>query len=249
MFTKIPKEWRASVEANVTIEYLNDLLVKLHIPSIVFISILMVIGVFGNILVVYVYTTKYHSSTHRCFILWLAWIDLIACTVGMPLLLVSMFYPYMFPSVEACKIFRCLHVFFVVSSAFIVIAIAIERHRRVCFPFSYEMSTRKIKMMCLLASILGFLVAIPAIIVYGEAEVETGVQNITGKECFIDPNMEDSFLPRGYFMFQLLLCLISMVILGIFYFRIARTIVFHHKFIRENTYTRKSYNSEPVKGK
>ena len=238
MYTTIPKEWRNDFGPNVTLQELNDVLVDLHIPTIVFISALMVIGVFGNMLVVYIYTAKYHPSTHRCFILWLGWVDLIACTVGMPLLIVSMLYPYMFPSEAACKTLRFLHVFFVTSSAFVVIAIAIERHRRICNPFSAEMSIRKIKLLCLGASVLGFIVAIPAIFVYGHGPVETGVGNITGVECFIDPDMESSWIPRGYFMLQLILSIISFFIMMVFYFRIGRTIWFSHQFIRENTYSR-----------
>ncbi|XP_045181064.2 rhodopsin, GQ-coupled-like [Mercenaria mercenaria] len=248
MYTTIPKDWRNDFGPNVTIEDLNDVLVQLHIPTIVFIAILMVVGVFGNMLVLYIYTTKYHPSTYRSFILWLGWIDLIACSVGMPLLIVSMLYPYMFPSEEACKTLRFLHVFFVVSSAFIVIAIAIERHRRICNPFSVEMTPNKIKLMCLVASILGCLVAIPAIFVYGDAVVDTGVHNITGTECFIDPEFKNSNLPKGYFIFQLLLSVVSMVVMGIFYFRIGTRIIYHHKFIRENTYQRKD-SSEDNKGK
>ncbi|KAL4217757.1 hypothetical protein ACF0H5_022497 [Mactra antiquata] len=248
MYTTIPKAWRSDLPANVTTEELNDILVQLHIPCIVIIAILMVIGVFGNMLVLYIYSTKYHPSTYRCFILWLGWIDLIACTVGMPLLIVSMLYPYMFVWVEACKTLRFLHVFFVVSSAFIVIAIAIERHRRICTPFSQEMTCRKIKIMCLVASILGCLVAIPAIFVYGAAEVETGVNNITGTECFIDPKFNDSNLPYGYFLFQLLLSVVSMIVMAIFYFRIGSRIWAHHHFIRENTYNRKA-STDGNKGK
>lgn len=248
MYTTIPKSWRHDFGSNVTIDHLNNVLVQLHIPTIVFIAVLMVVGVFGNILVLYIYTTKYHPSTYRSFILWLGWIDLIACTVGMPLLIVSMLYPYQFPSEEACKTLRFLHVFFVVSSAFIVISIAIERHRRICNPFSREMTPKKIQLMCLVASVLGCLVAVPAIFVYGDAVVETGVNNITGTECFIDPDFENTDFPKGYFMFQLLLSVVSMVIMGIFYFRIGTRIWSHHQFIRENTYNRKA-SSEENKGK
>lgn len=158
----------------------------------------------------------------------------------MPLLIVSMLYPYMFPSEEACKTLRFLHVFFVVSSAFIVITIAIERHRRICTPFSQEMTCRKIKIMCFVASILGCLVAVPAIFVYGDAAVETGVDNITGIECFIDAEFDNSNLPKGYFIFQLLLSVISMIIMAIFYFRIGSRIWSHHQFIRDNTYNGKA---------
>ena len=236
MYTKLPKSWRGDFGVNVTLEELNDALVELHIPVIVFICILMVIGVFGNILVLWIYTKKYHPSTHRCFILCLAWIDMVACAIGMPLLIVSMFYPYMFPSELACKVLRCLHVFLVVASAFVVLAIAIERHRRICFPFSREMTLKKIKIMCGVASFLGFLVAIPAILVYGHSPVETGVNNITGHECFINPQYADTWLPRGYYFFQLVITLICILILGIFYFRIGRQILWHQKFMRENTY-------------
>lgn len=248
MYTTIPRSWRDDFGPNVTIMDLNDSLVQLHIPTIVFIAILMVLGVTGNSFVLYIYTRKYHPSTYRSFILWLGWIDLIACSVGMPLLIVSMLYPYMFPSEEACKTLRFLHVFFVVSSAFIVIAIAIERHRRICYPFSVEMSPTKIKIMCFVASVLGCLVAIPAIFVFGDAVVETGVYNLTGVECFIDPKFKDSKFPQGYFMFQLVLTLISMLIMAIFYFRIGTQICSHHQFIRDNTYNRRA-SDDKNKGK
>ncbi|KAH3713139.1 uncharacterized protein LOC127858738 [Dreissena polymorpha] len=247
MYSAIPKAWRDDFPKNVTLAELNNSLVELHIPTIIFIAILMVVGVLGNILVVYVYTFKYSPSTYRSFILWLGWIDLIACTVGMPLLIVSMLYPYMFPSEAACKSLRFLHVFFVVASAFIVIGIAIERHRRICFPFSAEITPTKIKIMCFVASALGCVVALPAIFVYGGASVDTGVHGINGTECFIDPKMKESKLPQGYFLFQLLITVISMVIMGVFYFRIGRTIVLSHKFIRENTYSGMNSNTSGKK--
>ena len=237
MFSTIPRDWRNGLGHNTTILELNAVLVQLHIPAIVFIAVLMVLGVFGNMIVIYVFTTKYYISTYRGFILWLGWIDLISCTVGMPLLIVSMLHPYMFPSEAACKTLRFLHVFFVVSSAFIVIAIAIERHRRICYPFSIEMTTNKITAMCLAASILGCLVAVPAIFVFGDAAVETGVHNITGNECFIDADAEHTDWPQGYFIFQLALSIVSMIVLGIFYYRIGKRIWYHDRFLRDNTYT------------
>lgn len=228
-------EWRDKYLNNVTLTELNDELVLLHIPTIVFIAILIVVGVLGNIYVIYIYTTKYSPSTYRSFIIWLGYIDLMACILGMPLLIVSMLYPYQFPSVAACRTFRFLHVLSVVSSAFIVLAIAFERHRRICDPFSQEMTTWKINVLCLIASVLGFVVAVPAILLYGDAEVDTGVNNITGHECFIDPTFNNTF-PRTYFICQLLLSVVSTLTMGIFYFRIGGRIWSHHHFIRSNTY-------------
>ena len=97
--------------------------------------------------------------------------------------------------------------------------------------------------MCLVASIFGCLIAIPAILVYGDAVVETGVNNITGHECFIDPKYENTSFPKLYFLGQLVISLVSMVILGIFYYRIGRKVYHHHQFIRDNTYSQKSIDS------
>ncbi|KAH3713142.1 hypothetical protein DPMN_072926 [Dreissena polymorpha] len=154
-----------------------------------------------------------------------------------------MLYPYMFPSEEACKSLRFLHVFFVVASAFIVICIAVERHRRICYPFSAAVTPTKIKIICFLASALEYVVALPAIVVYGDASVDTEVHGINGTDCFIDPKMKESKLPQGYFLLQLLLTIISMVIMGVFYFRIGRTIMLSHRFIRENTYSGMNCNT------
>ncbi|KAH3713083.1 hypothetical protein DPMN_072850 [Dreissena polymorpha] len=122
--------------------------------AIIFLAILMVVGVFGNILIVYVFTFKNSPSTYRSFILWLGWKDLIACTVGMPLLIASLLHPYMFPSEAACKTLRFLHVFFVVASAFIVIGIAIERHRRIFYPLSAKITPIKINIICFVSCAL-----------------------------------------------------------------------------------------------
>ncbi|WAR18058.1 hypothetical protein MAR_032652 [Mya arenaria] len=65
MYSAIPKDWRHDFDVNVTIQELNDSLAELHVPTIAFIALLMVFGVLGNILVLYVYTRKYHPSTYR----------------------------------------------------------------------------------------------------------------------------------------------------------------------------------------
>ena len=236
MYTTIPKGLREGLRPNVSIQELNDILAELHFPVIIFITVLAAIGVIGNALVLYIYTYKYVPSTHRSFILWLGWIDLAACIVGKPLLIFSMLNPYMFQSEVSCKMLRFLSVFFAASSAFIVITIAIERYRRIFKISSMEMTPVTVNLMCIIATGFGCLDAIPTIFVFGDATVETGVDNITGTECFIDPEYENTFLPKGYFMFQLSLTAISILVLGVLYFRIAIRIILHNKLIRENTY-------------
>ncbi|XP_045182565.2 orexin receptor type 2-like [Mercenaria mercenaria] len=235
MYSTIPKEWRSDFNSNVTIEELNATLVKLHIPTIVLISIFMCVGVFGNILVLIIYT-NYKSSTYKSFIVWLGWMDLLACLVGKPALIISMLYPYISPSEILCRWSRFLHVFISVSAALIFLAISYERYKKICFMDLHQLSYKRVNIICLLAVISACIVAVPALFVFGDADVNTGVQNVTGVECFIDQRYKSSYLPKLYFLFQLLLCLISVFTMCIFYIRIWRTLRWHRTFVYEHTF-------------
>ncbi|XP_045182139.2 uncharacterized protein LOC123540880 [Mercenaria mercenaria] len=235
MYSTIPKQWRSDFNSNVTIEEVNAALVKLHIPTIVLISIFMCVGVFGNILVLIIYT-NYKSSTYKSFIIWLGWMDLLACLVGKPALIISMLYPYISPSEILCRWSRSLHVFVSVSAALIFLAISYERYKKICFMDMHQLSYKRVNIICLVAAISACIVAVPALFIFGDADVDTGIQNITGVECFIDQKYKTSYFPKLYFLFQLLLCLISFFTMCIFYFRIWRTLRWHRTFVHEHTY-------------
>ncbi|KAH3713133.1 alpha-2Db adrenergic receptor-like [Dreissena polymorpha] len=231
MFTSIPKSWHHMFDVNVTLRELNDALVTLHVPAIAIIMTLMIIGIIGNMAVLRIYF-PYPKSFSRVFILWLGFIDLIACCFGMPLLLVSLYHPYEFPSVYACKTFRCVHVFLVAASVFIFVFIAYERHRAICNFEVVEMKPARMHMMCLISCMLAFVVSIPAVVLYGERTVNTGVFNITGIECFVEDHFEETIWPKVYFPFQLMICSIAFVILVILYIKIGRQLNWHLTFSR-----------------
>lgn len=235
MYSAIPVSWRDDYGENVTLQELNDALVTLHIPAIVFLCILIVVGVVGNTAVILVYS-KYPPSFFRVFILWLAAIDLIASCIGTPLLVVSMLLPYMFPSPEICQTFRFVHEFLVVSSVFTFLFISIERHRAICTVERVEMNNKRVHTMCFVACFIGLIVAIPAIFVYGDSTVETGVYNMTGSECFIDDEFGDDFLPKSYFVAQLVLWLLAFIIMLVMYIRIGRRLQWHVKFTRSMSF-------------
>ena len=240
MYSAIPKSWRNDFGENVTLQELNDALVTLHYPAIVFLCILIIVGVIGNVLVLCVYS-KYPPSFFRVFILWLAAIDLIASLVGTPLLVISMHVPYMFPSAQICQSFRFFHEFLVVSSVFIFLFISIERHRAICTIERVEMNRCRVHTMCCVSCGIGIAVAIPAIFVYGNSTVDTGVNNITGYECFIDDKFGDDFLPKSYFIAQLLVWLVSWFIMVVLYIRIGRRLQWHQKFTRSMSFRHPKY--------
>lgn len=239
MYSTIPREWRHNFDANVTLEELNNTLVILHIPTIVFIAILMIVGIVGNILVLCVYTNYKSSTNYKSFIIWLGWMDLIECVLLKPGLIVSMFYPYMFPSEGLCRASRFFHVFISVGAAFIFLAISYERYKKICFMDMHQLSNKRVNIICLGAVVAAGFVAVPALFVFGDADVQTGVYNISGTECFIDKEYRYSYFPKFYFLFQLLLCLLAFGAMCVFYTRIGRTLKWHRSFVRKHKYVKK----------
>ena len=110
-----------------TIEELNIEEAKQYIGGVVFVSILMVMGIIGNVHVIFVYAFKMKPSNHRIFILVLAVLDLITCSIGMPFIIVDLRNPLTFTMVSACKVLRFINYFICTSSALVLLVIAIER--------------------------------------------------------------------------------------------------------------------------
>ena len=100
---------------------------KQHMGGVVFVSILMIFGIIGNLHVLFVYMFRMKPSNPRTCILTLALLDMIACVIGMPFIIMDMLKPLTFTMVTACKVLRFTNYFICISSSFILSVIAIDR--------------------------------------------------------------------------------------------------------------------------
>ena len=100
---------------------------KQFIGGVVFVSIIMIIGIIGNLHVLVVYTFRIKPSNHRIFIITLAVLDLLTCVIGMPFIIMDLRNPLTFTMVTACKVLRFVNYFICITSAFILTVIAIDR--------------------------------------------------------------------------------------------------------------------------
>lgn len=89
-----------------TLEEINDEIALTLLPAMLVLAILMVVGICGNSLVVYVFCFKMKSGTQNVLIVCLAVFDLLSCTLSIPNEITDMRYFYTFPSEAACKIMR-----------------------------------------------------------------------------------------------------------------------------------------------
>ena len=115
------------------------------LPVVIVISCYTIIGLFGNLLAVYYYGCYVKPSPSSNFIVSMAIFDIIICCVSMPLDIRYM-YSY-FQNAIACKILRFVYYFASNSSDFVLIAIAVDRSRKVCQPFKRQITAKMTKLI------------------------------------------------------------------------------------------------------
>ncbi|KAK3601282.1 hypothetical protein CHS0354_040462 [Potamilus streckersoni] len=218
MFSPVSNFYEHSQNETVSIENLNEELWILHIPAVIFVLICVILGFFGNSLVVYIYSSKkFRRSNHRYFILCLAFLDLIGCLIGGSHMTYSLRMPYLMTSTAICKISRYIHHLVNQGSAFLLVVIAIERFNKLCRPFKIQFSHRQTRLQCVLSVSFSALVSFPAAVLYGSSTISTGVRNITGTTCFITDEFRGSTFSTIYMIYLLFETVLITIVIGVLY--------------------------------
>ncbi|XP_064610876.1 D(3) dopamine receptor-like [Liolophura sinensis] len=193
---------------------LNDDKARLYIPVVLYILILLVTGVIGNSLVLYVYLKRFKRTSSNYFILSMAMFDMVACCIGMPTEIYDLRYPYMFYSNAACKLFRFSESVPIIGSALILVAVAFDRYFKICRPLR-NTPLRYIKKICIAIGIFAFLTTIPTIFVFGLKDVKTNYTDVIGKDCSTEQKNGKStvlsFVWYGYLSVVFALCTSTMI--------------------------------------
>lgn len=200
-------------------------------PTIAYIGLLMVLGFIGNIHVLVVFSTHFKkNSTYVVFVLSLAVIDFLMCSVHMPLEILDLCYPYNFFSSTMCKVFRSNQSVLTMTSVFILSLIALDRYRHVCYPMRKQWSVSKAKKLIVACVCLAIIVSIPVPLLFGPETVNVA-DNVTKTICFIgsSSNLGNVF-PVIYILFlnvafvcSLSVLLFSYISIGITMRRQAKT--------------------------
>lgn len=214
----------STADDNYTLEELNDLYVKKKIGGMVFVSLLMVIGILGNAHVLYLYAFKFPKTNHRIYILCLAVLDMITCSIGMPFVIFDLKNTLTFDSAIVCKLLRFLNYFNSGGSAFTLLVIAVDRYKKICRPLGKQMDEKMAKIACCIALSISLFIAWPAPVLYGKSTVDTGVNGITGVACFTEDRFKNTKY-QTYFNGVLILVVFgSFVTLIVLYSLIGRRI-------------------------
>lgn len=105
----------------------NQQTAEVHIGGFVFVTFMIVVGIFGNVHVIFIFMTRVKQSNRKIFILVLGTLDLMTCAAGMPFILYDISHPLTFSLTSECKTMRFYNYFICTSSMFLLIIIAIDR--------------------------------------------------------------------------------------------------------------------------
>ena len=138
-------------------------------PVIAFILFLMLTGLAGNVIVVFLTGKKKDKNASTYYILILAAIDLISCATMHPYFVWQLFHNYSQGNDTLCKAFGFINHSIMSISICLLTAISIDRFFAVCRPHLYilDSSYFRLKLMIALCFILGITVSTPLLVFYG----------------------------------------------------------------------------------
>lgn len=214
---------------NITISEWNSDLAKLLIPNSVILTLYMICGITGNILVILVYTFKMKKhSEDRYFIPALAVSDLLACIVCASFGILLNMMQAQFTNNSLCKAYWFFAASTTYMSILLLTIIAIHRYLKVCRPLRAQMSLFWKKVALLSALVLSILLGCPTSLLYGTVEFSNASGNLTGRRCsrMKDVNKTGSSIYSGVVG---LVLLSTITVLVVCYGKVGRTIFVHFK--------------------
>ncbi|KAK3583182.1 hypothetical protein CHS0354_025701, partial [Potamilus streckersoni] len=222
-----------------SLEELNDEEIYRLIPLFVYLLLISVTGIGGNGLVCYIYKTKYRLHSSQNFILCLSAIDLFACFIVVPLDFFTILKQFNFEVIWACKLSRFLNTLVTISSSFLLLAIAVDRYRKVCKSFGWQISPNAARALCWVSILTGVFFSWPALYLYGKKSFTVQEFNMTATECAINDAISQTMFPFLNNLFFGLLFLTGTVSSSLLY-------SFIRRFIRQHEKTQRPYLNASV---
>lgn len=201
---------------------------KIGMPTFIYLLVVCVVGVIGNLHVIIVYSLRYKCTIYKIFVLCLASVDMLGCTFGIPSVLYLLRHMNSIRNSVFCKIYTSSVYFAGASSLMLLDVIAVERYRKVCQGTRAQFNVKTAAIVC--ACVMSFvfcLAVVPVTVIYGINEKKTRFHSLDGYECtMLDAykNVLYAKIHRGIVFLTFIVLLIVCIIL---YVLVKRSIHFH----------------------
>ena len=219
-------DWDVNDEIVTATVYRHDMLVPM-----LFVGVLSLVGIPGNILVISVFALKHKSSIRRTILIILAIYDLLVCGVTLPFEFYDLYNQYTFREKWVCKIFRTLNHLFVFNSSAIMQLMTVERYRRVCRAMKRQMSQRMTINCIIVICFMSAILTLPNIFIRGIHTIPLD-NNVTGFDCTVSDAFISTYIPAAYNGGLFLTCICNILLIAILYTLIVQEIHRHFKFLK-----------------
>lgn len=167
-FTGINKSGNAAAEAFHTAEDLSRDMTKVVLPVTFLIGVEAVFGVIGNVFILIVYYKWYKICSFRCFVLFMACIDLTSSLTTLPGEIYSQVNWYSYPYDGLCKAKSFFNVSTVWSTGLVLLLLAYDRYRKICHPLSWQIPVRTSARLCIFSIIFAIVISSPTAVFWGK---------------------------------------------------------------------------------
>lgn len=204
-------------------EFVYELFLK-DLPAFVFLLFLLVLGLLGNLHVLYIFGSKFKPSNYRNAVISLAIMDILNCFISIPADMADIRYNIGIRTDVNCKIFEFFAHSITLTSVLLLAIIAIERHRKVCRSNKTQISGRNFQTITMVAIVMSFVVSIPILIMY-----EAGYVDVTEMTNAIlictDMKTIDEAIHHVYYALLLLILCVCLITCIVAYSQIVKLLV------------------------
>ncbi|XP_060565602.1 cholecystokinin receptor-like [Ruditapes philippinarum] len=172
---------------------------KLEYPlfiTLLFLSRFALIGIFGNTLVLYVFTKQKIKLSSTIFILTLAGTDLISALVTMPFTIFMELRHFRIDIDVLCKLYHGLATTSIPFSASVMVAIAVDRYMCIVHPYKQMMTIKRAKITVVLLAIFSMSIGFPSSVMYGVNKIYKSNLTAITQSMFYNSLAEYPFLNK-----------------------------------------------------
>ena len=190
------------------------------LPVVFMFIVYDIVGLVGNIVVLYIYKVRYPKNRFRCLVLWLSIIVLTSCCSTVPMETVSTWLWFEAPSRDLCKAKNFLVQFTALSAMFMLFVTAVYKYRQICHPIGKQPTQSVIMISCFCGIVMSLTFATPAAILWNVNNHTLSYDNASEQVdiCEVHVRFQGTVYPSLYrhFLSAYSIFLIATIILYIF---------------------------------
>ena len=215
---------------------ISEIFQETILPVVVMFIVYAIVGLVGNIVVLYIYKFRYQKNRFRCLVLWLSIIDFTSCCSSVPMETVSTWLWLKAPSRDLCKAKNFFVQFTGLSAMYMLFVTAVYKYRQICRPFGKQPTENVIMISCFCGIVMSLIFATPAAFLWDINNHTVSYDNVSERVdiCEVHVKFQETVYPSLYrhFLSAYSIFLVVTIVLYIF---VANATVKHYLRMKQRS--------------